>query len=123
IIQLELALLDQPHDGGRRELLGYGREFKDCVRRDRRIIFEIGKPIAIHLDDFSIFDDYKRESRNTALLHLVLNVFISSGRTKRRIGILEPGLIDRDVELDLIEPGDERRCTVSERQLDTAHLS
>src|SRR5262249_47252372 len=110
IVQLELALLYQQHDRGCGELLSHGGKLKYRVWGDWRIMLEVSNPIAIHLDDFAIFDDYESKPWNASLLHLNMNVFISGGGGERRIEIPEPALFDRDVVPDLIKLGDEHTC-------------
>src|SRR4030095_13836823 len=86
IVQLDLAVFHETHDCSCGELLGHGSKLEHCVRRNRRVMFQVGDSISLHLDDLAVFDDHESETGNTAFLHLELNVEVYYSVGLRRNG-------------------------------------
>src|SRR5690242_10599446 len=64
LIEAQLALLLQQHNGRSGELLGNGGEAKDCIGSDSAIPFYIGEAIARDMYRLAILDDSNSYSRS-----------------------------------------------------------
>ena len=54
VVQRQLAVLLQEQDGERGELLGDGRDVKDCVGTDAGALFEVGQAVRLLVDQFPV---------------------------------------------------------------------
>ena len=85
IVEPELAVLGQHHDGGRRERLRHGGYLVYAVLRGRRAEFHARQTVPAHLNDLPVFNDGEREAGDVALLHLRRNEVINSVGSYRQM--------------------------------------
>src|SRR2546427_13012496 len=105
IVELDLTLLDEQHDGRRGELLGHRRQLEHGVRRHRHVVLEVRVPIAARLQELALADDRQGRARDVAPLHLDLDVIVDRvgvrGRRRQRGEQQEE---DRDEQRSTDEP-------------------
>ena len=67
VVQREFALLGQPDDGVRRELLAHRADVKDRARRDRDVVLEVGHAVAFGIEDAAASHHGDRAARGIRL--------------------------------------------------------
>src|SRR4030095_6526323 len=74
VVQPNLSLLDQHHDGCGCELLGDGSSVEDAAGHDRSIGLEVGDPVSLLPNDPAFFDHRDSAAGDATGLHLACDV-------------------------------------------------
>src|SRR5215469_17154476 len=85
-VQVELAVLDQLHDGGRGNGLSDTSESEDRFRQYGLVLFHVGESVAACEDELAIPGDGERSSGESVSLHKpeerALDLFEARGRIR-----------------------------------------
>ena len=83
VLQADLALLDERHHRGRRELLAEGAGLEDRVGPHGHAVLDVGEAVALGLDHRAVIHDRHRHARDLLPRHLRAHELVPPGERVR----------------------------------------